>query len=97
MKKLKLNRGYAIVDDNIFNIVSKYRWYVNAVNNNTCNYVVRNERINAFKNNKVLLHRFVYQYYHGELKPGVRLRFVNGNSLDCRHENITLKKKTATK
>lgn len=86
MKKLRLNHGYALVDDEVYELVTCYKWYINTVNSRQ--YIVRNEKINSFKYNKVLLHRWVYEHYHKTLPPRIHLRFRDGNSMNCTKDNI---------
>lgn len=89
MKKLQLKRGVVLLDDEMYAVVSQFRWYINTINGHQ--YVVRNDDIDLFHKRKILLHRLVMEYHHKSLPPRKPIRFVNGNSLDCRIANLKLR------
>lgn len=81
-KELQLTRGYvAIVDDEDFHRVSKFKWYPRIKKNRKTIYVMRNSVPRS--GNPVFL--------HNEIRPAVAGFLVdhrNGNGLDNRKENL---------
>lgn len=78
MKYIKLTRNKeAIVDDEDFDLISKYKWYCSSMG-----YAQRSDRVNK-KRVEVLLHRFLLK-----AKKGQEIDHVNRNPLDNRKENL---------
>ena len=94
MKEIKLSRGkFAIVDDEDYNILIHYRWYINENVSKTKQYAMRsrlaNEQ-NIIFGTKVYMHRCVLNIYEKD----ITVKHKNGNTLDNRKENLyTVKKK----
>jgi hypothetical protein len=80
-KKIKLTRGFeAIIDDEDFIRVSRYKWRVTSGKWGT--YAVTWVRIEG-KGRHVYLHRFLLGFPADKL-----ITFANGDRLDCRRENL---------
>ncbi len=81
-RKIELTRGFeAIIDDEDFDRVSKYKWRANVTESGT--YAVTWMRRTGGKGRHVYLHRFLLGFPAGSL-----IGFANGNRLDCRRENL---------
>jgi hypothetical protein len=77
MKMIKLTKGaVAIVDDDVFEWASKFRWYY-------CKqYAMRTVKTKKGKHT-VLLHREIMK-----TPEGMDTDHINGNKIDCRRENL---------
>jgi|JI9StandDraft_1071089.scaffolds.fasta_scaffold00263_15 hypothetical protein len=97
MKKIKLSRGKsAIIDDDDFERVSQYKWYINENAEKTKLYAMRSKlksEEGIVKGTKVYMHRFILQVVE---KTAV-IQHKNGNTLDNRKENLTIKKRAVNK
>lgn len=82
MKEIKAKNGEIIlVDDDDFELLSKYNWRMNGKGRNTryaCANIIKGEKA-------VIMHRFI-------MKPekNVFIDHINGNGLDNRKENLRL-------
>lgn len=77
MKQIPLNNGQqVIVDENDYYQLLKYKWV--AVSFQTGKYFARNQKHG-------LLHKFIMKENANEV---FNITFKNGNSLDCRRENL---------
>lgn len=74
---------FAVVDDEDFERVNKYKWQVNF--NQYTNYAQRQPLINGRKT-VFKLHRFIL----GVTDPKILVDHENGNGLDCRRNNIRI-------
>lgn len=81
MKKIPLHgKGegkYALVDDDEYELVNKYRWHLHEFG-----YAITKPRINGHKPT-VRMHRLIMQY-----PDGVFTDHINGNKLDNRKRNL---------
>ncbi|MDX1957006.1 MAG: hypothetical protein SFU98_00440 [Leptospiraceae bacterium] len=100
MKKIKLSRGkFALVDDNKFEYLNQYRWYVNENAEKTILYAMRSKLISEkIPGTKVYMHRMVLNIHD----KGIAVKHKNGDTLDNRKANLytikrNIKKKPATK
>lgn len=73
-------KAWAMVDSDVFASASKRQWSLLSTG-----YAVR-QNGPASKRSSVLLQRFVLGFGQG----GPRVRFLNGDTLDCRRENLSL-------
>lgn len=85
MKKLLLNKGrYALVDDEDFEFLSQWKWYVS----NT-GYAVRDQYLGKidgrYKSKTVMMHREILN-----APKGMDVDHRNGRRLDNRKENIRI-------
>jgi hypothetical protein len=82
MKALKLTRGkYAIVDDDIYEIVKDYKWYCSSVG-----YAIRNlPREYRKKQKKIYLHRLIM-----ECKKEAIIDHIDQNKLNNQRSNLRL-------
>lgn len=81
MKRIELFQGYtALVDNEDFDLVSKYKWYVFRSKNNI--YV--RVRING---KLILMHRLILGL---ENKPEIAVDHINGNGADNRRRNLRI-------
>ncbi|MEM7182158.1 MAG: hypothetical protein AAF518_14685 [Spirochaetota bacterium] len=96
MKKIKLSRGkHTIVDDDDFEWLNQYRWYINENAERTKLYAMRSklkEEGDEYVGNKIYMHRFIL----GITKKKVVIKHKNGNTLDNRKDNLLLIDRTAT-
>lgn len=79
MKKIYLggkhNDKFAIVDDDLFDELSKYKWQYDSHG-----YATRREMINGeYKN--ISMHRFIYELKFGKIPDGLLVDHVNRNGL----------------
>jgi hypothetical protein len=92
MKKIKLSRGKtALIDDDDFERVSQFRWYINENAEKTKLYAMRSKlksEEGILKGTKVYMHRFILQIVD---KSSV-VKHKNGKTLDNRKENLIVKK-----
>ncbi len=81
MKELKLsNNKSSIIDDDIYDYLSKFKWYYNK------GYARRRARKSEGLNReKVMLHRFIINAKEGEI-----VDHINGNTLDNRVNNLRI-------
>lgn len=79
MEEIILTRGrVAIVDDEDFEEISKYKWYCDATG-----YAVREQSLGNSKSKMVRMHRIV-----NKTPDGLETDHINGNKLDNRKENL---------
>lgn len=79
MKEIPLTRGlFAIVDDDIFDVASQYKWYANQIRTGEF-YAARTSKSEGL----VYLHKFIMG------KDGI-VDHINGNRLDCRRSNMRI-------
>ena len=97
MKKIKLSRGKsAIIDDDDFERVSQYKWYINENAEKTKLYAMRSKlksEEGIVKGTKVYMHRFILQV----VEKSAVIQHKNGNTLDNRKDNLTIKKRILKK
>lgn len=90
MKKISLSRGkHALVDDEDFEWLNQYRWYINENADRTKQYAMRSKLIDEsddYVGNKIYMHRFIL----GITKKRVVIKHKNGNTLDNRRSNLNL-------
>lgn len=76
MKKIKLTRNkYTIVDDEDYEILSKYKWY--------CTNAGYAQKDIYKEKKKYLMHRVILNAFKGEV-----VDHINGNPLDNRKQNL---------
>lgn len=81
MKKIKLTQGkYALIDDEDFDRVSKFKWWTQRCINSS--YAVRVEFLNR-KRRIVYMHRFILNH-----TSDLEIDHKNGNGLDNRKNNL---------
>lgn len=88
MKEIQLSRGkYAIVDDEDYEELSRYSWYINENMDHSKQYAMRS-RLAKEKNNipftKIYMHRSILNIKDKK----VTVKHKNGNTLDNRKENL---------
>lgn len=97
MKKIKLSRGkVAIIDDEDFERVSQFKWYINENAEKTKLYAMRSKlksEEGTVKGTKVYMHRFILQV----VEKSAVIKHKNGNTLDNRKDNLIIKKRVITK
>lgn len=97
MKKIPLSRGkHAIVDNDDFEKLSKYNWYLNENAERTKVYAMRTRLKTddkSLKGTKVYMHRYIMNVK----LPNISIKHKNGNTLDNRKENLIVVKRTLTK
>jgi hypothetical protein len=85
MKTIEVAQGYkAIVDDDMYPVLSKYRW--NILKQHGSIYVRRLEWSGVNKNVKSHMHHCVI----GRPLNGLQVDHINGNPLDNRRENLRI-------
>jgi hypothetical protein len=94
MKEIKLSRDkIAIVDDDDFEELSKFKWYINENVDHTKQYAMRSKlakESGELSGTKVYMHRSVLKIHH----KNITVKHKNGNTLDNRKENLyTVQKK----
>lgn len=78
MKQISLTKGkYALIDDEDFDLVSRYNWYCSSMG-----YAQRSDRVNK-KRVEILLHRFLLG-----AKKGQEIDHINRNPLDNTRKNL---------
>ena len=97
MKKIKLSRGKtALIDDDDFERVSQYNWYINENAEKTKLYAMRSKlksEEGTVKGTKVYMHRYILQV----VEKSAVIQHKNGNTLDNRKENLAIKKRAISK
>ena len=82
MKQIELTQGkFVLVDDGDFVWASQWRWYANKCNHGAF-YACRCKRTRPYI---VYLHREILSATQGQ-----KVLFRNGNTLDCRRQNLQL-------
>jgi len=80
MKAIELTQGkYALVDDDLYEELSRYKWYYKL------GYAARNDYIAPYTQITVRMHRFVIN-----APKGIMVDHINGNMLDNRKINLRL-------
>lgn len=72
---------YALIDDEDFIKVSKYKWFLSSPKNHTNQYI----RTRIGKNSDIRLHRFIMSF-----PIGYQIDHINGDTLDNRKNNLRL-------
>ena len=88
MREVQLTQGYvALVSDEDYERVARYRWRALTGKNHTKVYACRDARPHrrGQKRELVLLHRFIL-----DAPPDMDVDHENGDGLDCQRENIRL-------
>ncbi|MBP7284858.1 MAG: hypothetical protein KBA66_24950 [Leptospiraceae bacterium] len=97
MKKIKLSRGKsAIIDDDDFERVSQFKWYINENAEKTKLYAMRSRlksEEDTVTGTKVYMHRFILRI----VEKSAVIQHKNGNTLDNRKENLVIKKRAVNK
>lgn len=88
MKEIKLSREKkALVDDDDFIELSKFKWYINENADHTKQYAMRS-RLSKEKNlwlgTKIYMHRYVLKIDD----KSITVKHKNGDTLDNRKENL---------
>ena len=81
VKKIKLNKGFTVVDDADYKRFNQYNWYLNAGG-----YVIRTITVGDWRDGKrksILLHRLI-----NNTPDGVCTDHANGDKLDNRRSNL---------
>lgn len=77
MKKIKITRGkYTLVDDNDFDLLSKWKWHYNLKNVSRTSYPLRRQ---------VLMHREIMNP-----PPGFQVDHIDGNFLNNQRKNLRI-------
>jgi hypothetical protein len=85
MKKIKLTQGeFAIVDDDEFERLNKYKWCCSSACGETI-YALRGICLGGHKRTSVQMHREIIN-----APTGMDVDHINGNRLDNRKENLRL-------
>lgn len=83
MKEILLSKGFAaIIDDDDFERVSKFKWYTRS-NGGSKFYAATGTPGDS--NKKIYLHRFIL-----EAPSNLQVDHINGNTMDNRKENLRL-------
>jgi len=90
LRTIQLTRGLvAIVDDEDFEWISKFRWYASAPSKSGCVYAVRTARVPGLKNPRTFkMHREIV----GAVE-GYDVDHANGNTLDNTRGNLRVASK----
>ncbi len=88
MKYIDLIGGrHAVIDDEDFDVVSKYKWRLHCTKIGTNWFYARTCIYTPIKNYKyIYLHRLVMNFP----QKGIQVDHINGNKLDCRKANLRL-------
>lgn len=87
MKTITLTQGkYAIVDDEIFEIINQVKWYAQYSPGNRSFYVVRGIKLDSNRWHLDRLHWWVI----GRPLKGLFVDHINGNTLDNRRSNLRI-------
>ncbi len=82
MKKIKLNNGqYVLIDDEYYEELTKYKWYLNKLGYATTGIWCKENK----KTKQVLLHKIIMN-----TPKGYCVDHINGNKLDNRRLNLRL-------
>lgn len=94
MKEISLTKGkVALVDDADFPALSRYNWHTVAAPDGETYYAARNEKgeEDPTAPHKRARRRTIYMQRHIVNAPdGVKVKFLNGDTLDCRRENLSV-------
>lgn len=86
MKEIELPSGHrAIVDDEDYDEIIKYKWHISRTAQNRTNYVSRNITKENGKKRIQMLHRYIIKAKKGEM-----VDHKNRNGLDNRKENLRI-------
>ena len=86
MKEIPLSKGFvAIVDDEDFEELSRYKWHVLLCRKSNSAYANRSEQVAQKKWRKVQMHRQILN-----AEKGVQVDHINGDGLDNRRSNLRL-------
>jgi len=87
MAQIKLTQGkYALVDDEDFEQLNKYKWYACA-NHVGDFYAIRNSKTVNGKRHAIAMHREILGLHYNDGKQGDH---KNHNTLDNRHRNLRI-------
>lgn len=94
-RTVSLTKGLsALVSPEDFERVAAFSWYANTDGRNATTYAGRRRRVSddakRWKAARILLHHWVLDISPSELPPGHVVDHKNGNSLDCRRENLRI-------
>lgn len=94
-RTIPLTKGLtAIVSPEDFARVSAFCWYANTDGRDATTYAGRRRRVSddakRWRARRILLHHWVLDRAPSELPPGHVVDHINGNSLDCRRENLRI-------
>lgn len=97
MKEIELSRGKkALIDDEDFDEISKFSWYINENAEHTKQYAMRSRLAhekNELIGTKIYMHRYILKIND----KNITVKHLNGDTLDNRKSNlylITKKNKT---
>jgi hypothetical protein len=86
MKKIKLTQNkYALIDDEDYTFVSKYKWHVSVVKSRNYKLFYARARDTEGDGKHIYMHRYILKPYSKEL-----VDHVNHNGLDNRKKNLRL-------
>lgn len=84
-KKIPLTQGkFALVDDNDYEELSKYKWYASEMKKRNW-YAGRNRKKHEGKDGLILMHRFIMK-----AKKGTQVDHIDGNGLNNQRSNIRI-------
>lgn len=82
--EIPLTRGYvALIDEEDFELVSRYKWSASAFPKANSIYAMTNSKTVNGKRHTILLHRFIMRASSGEL-----VDHIDGNGLDNQRDNL---------
>ena len=83
MQHIPLSQGqFALVDDEVFPLLSEFRWSYRAERDGRQGYAVRHHKVDG-RDRLSYMHRQIMQP-----GPGQEVIFLNHDRLDCRRENL---------
>jgi hypothetical protein len=78
------NNSIAIIDEDVKELINENTW-----RKNKGGYAIRSSTKNS-KPKNILMHRFVWEIWHGPIYVGFEIDHINGNRLDNRLSNLRL-------
>lgn len=86
MREIPLTKGYAaLIDNEDYERVSRYKWCVSVTNRRTMRVYALRRKPGSGNPGQILLHREIM-----DAPDGIDVDHINGNTLDCRKENMRL-------
>lgn len=82
-------RQVAIVDAELFPIVSRYKWYAEYHSREHGYYAVRKYKVNGVYK-MMRMHRFIWECVFGPIPKGLEMDHINNNGFDNRLKNLEL-------